>query len=199
MSAPATRAGSVSAGALRRLLEDPIGHGYTKAAHDAPRSPWQRAVAGLAVVAMVAVPLWAAKDLRSARSGEGANAALREQVQGDLADRDAVIHAATGCEAIFHNAAKAGACSRVSAMALPTGTDAIFPVRLTVSPSAILSTSPMMAMPTLSSSRLSTRPRTPPGNSTSSSAMAFSGPYTREIPSPTERTTPVSLSSIFLS
>ena len=50
MSAPATRAGSVSAGALRRLLEDPIGHGYTKAAHDAPRSPWQRAVAGLAAV-----------------------------------------------------------------------------------------------------------------------------------------------------
>lgn len=90
MSAPATRAGSVSAGALRRLLEDPIGHGYTKAAHDAPRSPWQRAVAGLAVVAMVAVPLWAAKDLRSARSGEGANAALREQVQGDLAVQGAL-------------------------------------------------------------------------------------------------------------
>ncbi len=31
------------------------------------------------------------------------------QVQGDLADRDAVIAAATGCEAVFHNAAKAGA------------------------------------------------------------------------------------------
>ncbi|GAB2629451.1 2-alkyl-3-oxoalkanoate reductase [Novilysobacter erysipheiresistens] len=31
------------------------------------------------------------------------------QMQGDLADRDVVIHAATGCEAIFHNAAKAGA------------------------------------------------------------------------------------------
>ena len=31
------------------------------------------------------------------------------QVQGDLADRDAVIAAASGCEAIFHNAAKAGA------------------------------------------------------------------------------------------
>ncbi len=31
------------------------------------------------------------------------------QVQGDLADRDAVIAAAKGCEAIFHNAAKAGA------------------------------------------------------------------------------------------
>jgi len=31
------------------------------------------------------------------------------QVQGDLADRAAVIAAARGCEAIFHNAAKAGA------------------------------------------------------------------------------------------
>ncbi|MDR0184590.1 2-alkyl-3-oxoalkanoate reductase [Lysobacter arvi] len=31
------------------------------------------------------------------------------QVQGDLAQRDAVIAAAEGCDAIFHNAAKAGA------------------------------------------------------------------------------------------
>lgn len=31
------------------------------------------------------------------------------QLQGDLADRHAVIRAAEGCEAIFHNAAKAGA------------------------------------------------------------------------------------------
>ena len=34
------------------------------------------------------------------------------QVQGDLADRDAVRDAARGCEAIFHNAAKAGAWGR---------------------------------------------------------------------------------------
>lgn len=32
-----------------------------------------------------------------------------QQVRGDLAQRDAVIAAAQGCEAIFHNAAKAGA------------------------------------------------------------------------------------------
>lgn len=31
------------------------------------------------------------------------------QLRGDLADRDAVIAAAAGCEAVFHNAAKAGA------------------------------------------------------------------------------------------
>ncbi|GAA5066720.1 2-alkyl-3-oxoalkanoate reductase [Lysobacter panacisoli] len=31
------------------------------------------------------------------------------QVQGDLAQRDAVIAAAAGCDAVFHNAAKAGA------------------------------------------------------------------------------------------
>jgi nucleoside-diphosphate-sugar epimerase len=34
------------------------------------------------------------------------------QRQGDLADRDAVLDAARGCEAIFHNAAKAGAWGR---------------------------------------------------------------------------------------
>jgi nucleoside-diphosphate-sugar epimerase len=32
-----------------------------------------------------------------------------QQVRGDLAQRDAVVAAAQGCEAIFHNAAKAGA------------------------------------------------------------------------------------------
>lgn len=32
-----------------------------------------------------------------------------QQVQGDLAARDAVVAAADGCEAVFHNAAKAGA------------------------------------------------------------------------------------------
>ncbi|HZH43189.1 MAG TPA: 2-alkyl-3-oxoalkanoate reductase [Lysobacter sp.] len=32
-----------------------------------------------------------------------------EQVQGDLGDRDAVVAAARGCDAVFHNAAKAGA------------------------------------------------------------------------------------------
>ncbi|PJK09747.1 3-beta hydroxysteroid dehydrogenase [Lysobacteraceae bacterium NML120232] len=31
------------------------------------------------------------------------------QIQGDLASRDALVHAASGCTAIFHNAAKAGA------------------------------------------------------------------------------------------
>ena len=31
------------------------------------------------------------------------------QVRGDLAQRDAVVAAAEGCEAVFHNAAKAGA------------------------------------------------------------------------------------------
>lgn len=32
-----------------------------------------------------------------------------EQIQGDLAQRDAVVAAARGCDAVFHNAAKAGA------------------------------------------------------------------------------------------
>jgi nucleoside-diphosphate-sugar epimerase len=34
------------------------------------------------------------------------------QVRGDLASRDAVLDAARGCDAVFHNAAKAGAWSR---------------------------------------------------------------------------------------
>lgn len=50
-------------------------------------------------------------DVRSfSRTRHAALDALEvEQRQGDLADRDAVVDAARGCEAIFHNAAKAGA------------------------------------------------------------------------------------------
>ena len=50
-------------------------------------------------------------DVRSfSRTRHAALDALHiEQRQGDLADRAAVIAAARGCEAIFHNAAKAGA------------------------------------------------------------------------------------------
>ena len=50
-------------------------------------------------------------DVRSfSRTRHAALDALHiEQRQGDLADRAAVIAAAQGCEAIFHNAAKAGA------------------------------------------------------------------------------------------
>ncbi len=50
-------------------------------------------------------------DVRSfSRSRHAALEALHvEQRQGDLSDGDAVIDAARGCEAVFHNAAKAGA------------------------------------------------------------------------------------------
>jgi hypothetical protein len=80
-------------------------------------------------------------------------------------------------------------------IALPHGTSTIRPVRRTVSPSLIRLSSPRRTTPTLSSSRLSTIPLTSPGKSRSSPAIAFSRPWTRAIPSPTERTTPVSATS----
>jgi len=60
--------------------------------------------------------------------------------------------------------------------ASPTGTSMMRFVRRTRSPSFTWVASPMTAMPTLSSSRLSTMPVTPPGNSTSSPAIALSRP-----------------------
>src|SRR3546814_17982382 len=43
------------------------------------------------------------------RSSDWSSDVCSSDLRGDLADRDAVIGAAQGCEAIFHNAAKAGA------------------------------------------------------------------------------------------
>lgn len=82
--------GSLSAGVLRQLLEDPIGQGYTREARDAPRTAWQRVAAAVVVVAMVAAPLWAAKELRTARVGESASTLLREQIAADLAVQESV-------------------------------------------------------------------------------------------------------------
>src|SRR5580692_3297979 len=76
---------------------------------------------------------------------------------------------------------------------LPMGTSTIEPVRATVSPSRICWSLPKMTTPTLSVSRFSAMPRRPaPGNSTISPAMQFCRPKTRAIPSPTDRTWPVS-------
>ena len=82
---------------------------------------------------------------------------------------------------------------------LPTGTETIRPVRLTVSPSRTSRSSPKMTIPTLSDSRLSAIPASPPGNSTSSPACTLSSPQTRATPSPTESTWPTSASSARLS
>src|SRR6202012_5417945 len=63
----------------------------------------------------------------------------------------------------------------------------------TVSPSRICLSSPKITMPTLSVSRFSAMPRRPaPGNSTISPDITFCRPNTRAIPSPTDRTWPVS-------
>ena len=70
----------------------------------------------------------------------------------------------------------------------PTRIDAMRPVRFTVWPSRTFSLSPRSTTPTLSSSRLSTTPRTPLSNSTSSLDSARSRPYIRAIPSPTSST-----------
>src|SRR3954454_7330951 len=79
--------------------------------------------------------------------------------------------------------------------ASPTGTSRSLPVRLTVSPSTILSQLPKSTTPTLSASRLSARPVTSCGSSSVSKLMQFSRPCTRAMPSPTERTVPTSVSS----
>jgi hypothetical protein len=63
----------------------------------------------------------------------------------------------------------------------------------------MLDASPSSATPTLSSSRFNTNPYTEPANSTSSPAMTPSRPYRRAMPSPVERTLPVSLTSVALS
>src|SRR5665811_490237 len=74
----------------------------------------------------------------------------------------------------------------------PTGIRSRWPVRLTVSPSTILSHWPNSTAPTLSSSRFSARPVTPCGRSSISSAMQLSRPWMRAIPSATDSTVPTS-------
>src|SRR3954453_18297949 len=79
--------------------------------------------------------------------------------------------------------------------ASPTGISSRRPVRLTLSPSSILSHSPKSTAPTLSASRFSARPVTSLGSSSISIDMAFSRPWTRAMPSPIERTVPTSARS----
>ena len=74
--------------------------------------------------------------------------------------------------------------------ASPTGISSSRFVRLTVSPSTILSHGPNSTAPTLSDSRLSARPVTSCGSSSISKAMQFSRPWMRAMPSATDRTVP---------
>ena len=76
--------------------------------------------------------------------------------------------------------------------ASPTGTSSRRPVRLTWSPSSILSHSPNSTAPTLSDSRFSASPVTSWGSSSSSIDMTLSRPWTREMPSATDSTVPTS-------
>src|SRR3954468_7654124 len=77
----------------------------------------------------------------------------------------------------------------------PTGISSRRLVRLTVSPSTIWSQAPNRTAPTLSDSRLSARPVTSCGNSSSSSDRQFSRPWRRAMPSLTLRTVPTSVRS----
>ena len=76
--------------------------------------------------------------------------------------------------------------------ASPTGTSSRRPVRLTWSPSSILSHAPKSTAPTLSDSRFSASPVTSWGSSSSSIDMQLSRPCMREMPSATESTVPTS-------
>ena len=78
---------------------------------------------------------------------------------------------------------------------LPTGTEAMRPVRSTRSPSLMFLSEPNSTAPTLSSSRFSTMPIRSPGNFSNSPAMASSRPHSRAMPSPTESTVPTLLVS----
>jgi len=82
----------------------------------------------------------------------------------------------------------------------PTFMEAILPVRLQRSPSLSSFESPNNTTPTLSSSRLRTIPMTVQfgfSNTTNSPEQAFWRPYTRAMPSPTNKTVPVSSNSVF--
>src|SRR5579859_7701367 len=74
----------------------------------------------------------------------------------------------------------------------PTGTDSTSPVRRTCWPSSTLLKSPRMTTPISRTSRLSARPRIPPGNSSSSLAIAEGSPSTCAMPSPQSETVPIS-------
>src|SRR5215472_9869863 len=74
----------------------------------------------------------------------------------------------------------------------PTGTDSTSPVPRTCWPSSTLLKSPRMTTPISRMSRLSARPRIPPGNSSSSFAIAEGSPSTCAIPSPQSATVPTS-------
>ena len=80
---------------------------------------------------------------------------------------------------------------------LPVGTEAWTLVRRATSPSRMVSASPKRTTPTLSSSRFSTSPNTSavPSNLMSSPASTVGRPCRRAMPSPTERTIPVSYCS----
>src|SRR6266571_4690156 len=78
----------------------------------------------------------------------------------------------------------------------PTPTDRIRPVCLTGSPSSICSASPSTMHPMEPSSRLKAMPRTFPGNSRSSFAMAPGSPSTMATPSPVDKTRPTCSRSI---
>ena len=80
---------------------------------------------------------------------------------------------------------------------LPTGTSTIAFVLLIVSPSLIFLSSPKITTPTLSLSKFRAIPFDPSSNSTISPAWTLSKPKTRAIPSPTERTFPISETSAF--
>src|SRR3954470_3467519 len=79
--------------------------------------------------------------------------------------------------------------------ASPTGISMRLPVRLTVSPSTILSHWPNSTTPTLSASRFSARPVTSCGSSSISNDRQLSRPWTRAMPSATDRTVPTSVRS----
>ena len=83
--------------------------------------------------------------------------------------------------------------------ASPTGTSRIRPVVRTVSPSRMCLYSPRITAPTESCSRLSARPKLPPGNSIISPYWTSASPWMRTMPSVSTTTVPTSRASALAS
>ncbi len=141
----------------------------------------------IASIAMAVLPVWRSPMISSRCPrpiGISASTAFRPVCIGSCTDLRGImpgaftstfIWASASIGPLPSNGLPNGSTTRPS-KPLPTGTLTISPVRFTVSPSRISRSDPKITTPTLSSSRFSAMPRTPPGNSTISPACTLSRP-----------------------
>src|SRR5437773_981337 len=140
-------------------------------------SRWPRPIGVIA--SMDLIPVWS-----------GSFTGWRETTDGACTSRGRVASEATG--PLPSRGRPSGSTTRPSRPS-PTGADRMRPVRLTGSPSSMsANSSSRITQPIRSSSRFDARPSLPPGNSSSSLAMARGSPRTTAMPAPASRTRPTS-------